>query len=88
MQKVQISDVVKSGFLRRLERPVSLIIAAQNLRLSACFDTMLQTDEVGIILKIINSHVGVIFFEASNGNIWYSNYRKYKYENQFARRVL
>jgi hypothetical protein len=43
--------VVKSSFSRRLERPVSLIIAAQNLRLSACFDTLLQMDEVGIILK-------------------------------------
>jgi hypothetical protein len=43
--------VVKSGFSRRLKRPVSLIIAAQNLHLSACFDTLLQMDEVGIILK-------------------------------------
>jgi len=39
--------------LRRLERPVSLIIAAQNLSLSAYFDTLLQMDEVGIILKKI-----------------------------------
>lgn len=65
--------MVKSGFSRRMKRSVSLIIAAQNLSLSACFDTLLQMDEVGIILKIINSHVGIIFFEASNGSIWYSN---------------
>jgi hypothetical protein len=41
----------QSSFFRRLKRPVSLIIAAQNLRLPACFDTLLQLDEVGIILK-------------------------------------
>ena len=43
--------MVKSGFSRRLKRPISLIIAAQNLRFLACFDTLLQMDEVGIILE-------------------------------------
>ena len=63
----------QNSFSRRLEWPVSLIIAAQNLRLSAYFDTLLQMDEVGIILKIIDSHVGVIFFEASGRNSRYIN---------------
>jgi hypothetical protein len=34
-----------------MERPVSLIIAAQRLSLSARFDSLLQMDEAGSILK-------------------------------------
>jgi hypothetical protein len=39
----------QSSFLRCLERPVSLIIVAQNLRLPARFDTLLQMGRIGMI---------------------------------------
>jgi hypothetical protein len=49
--------------------------AAQNLRLPACFDTLLQMDEVGIILKKGDLQVGRrLTFAAKGGSMRDSNH--------------
>lgn len=73
MRNAQIADVVKAAFLRRLERPAFLMIAAQNLRLPACLDTLLQTDDVGIILKIEDLQAGDLHLRHKGGSMWYRN---------------